>query len=413
MAETGQFASAVICLPGFASAHSLASYLQTAGIETRIIEDCRNPDEQGLAAGAIFAPPQVLDKLPTRPDGTPRPWRIAMTEIGETRAEEMVLHGSADDLMMQPVSRAGAIAMIARLAKGSPRGPAAVTSREESRRDLPQFTGTQVLVADDNAVNREVIIEVLRQLGVNADVAHDGRQAADMWKNGSYQLIFMDCSMPVLDGYQATIEIRNTEKATGRTPVPVIALTAQVAGDDTERWRKAGMNDFITKPFTVKTIANAMSALLGAPAPVSQPMTAAPANTQAPAGKERQTEQAAPDLEPVIDMDVINDLKDSGGGSNALLERVLVLFEENAAISLKEIEDASGSDEADNLADAAHALKSMCANIGAARTAAACARLELAMRRGDEIDIPGSLREISQTLAATLDEIQTLRQASL
>ena len=112
-------------------------------------------------------------------------------------------------------------------------------------------------------MNREVIIEVLRQLGITVESAVNGREAVDVWKPRKPDLIFMDCSMPEMDGYTATREIRAHETlaiAGGHTPI--VALTAHVAGSGADTWRQAGMDAYMTKPFTLGQIVRCLESQL-------------------------------------------------------------------------------------------------------------------------------------------------------
>jgi len=102
-----------------------------------------------------------------------------------------------------------------------------------------------VLVVDDNEVNRRVACGYLRKLGFSCDIAEDGRQAVEAVKHEQYGIVFMDCQMPVLDGYQATRAIR--AELQGR-PLPIVAVTANAMEGDREKCLSAGMDDYLTKP---------------------------------------------------------------------------------------------------------------------------------------------------------------------
>lgn len=103
----------------------------------------------------------------------------------------------------------------------------------------------KVLVVDDNEVNRRVACGYLRKLGFSCDIAEDGVQALDAVKSQSYGMVFMDCQMPVMDGYQATAAIR--EHLQGQS-LPIIALTANAMEGDREKCLTAGMDDYLAKP---------------------------------------------------------------------------------------------------------------------------------------------------------------------
>jgi signal transduction histidine kinase/DNA-binding response OmpR family regulator len=104
----------------------------------------------------------------------------------------------------------------------------------------------RALVAEDNAVNQMVALSMLDKLGIRADVAGDGNEAVEMFKTIPYDIVFMDCQMPEMNGYQATVKIRDLEA--GRRRVPIVALTAETVASCREKCIQAGMDDFLGKP---------------------------------------------------------------------------------------------------------------------------------------------------------------------
>lgn len=103
-----------------------------------------------------------------------------------------------------------------------------------------------VLLVEDNEVNRTVVQAMLHSLGCRVEVAVNGEQAVDMARNGNYALILMDCRLPVMDGYQATRQIRQIP---GLETLPIVALTANVLQGDRDACLQAGMDDYLAKPF--------------------------------------------------------------------------------------------------------------------------------------------------------------------
>jgi signal transduction histidine kinase/ActR/RegA family two-component response regulator len=106
--------------------------------------------------------------------------------------------------------------------------------------------GRRILLAEDNAVNEKVASRTLEQLGYQVGIARNGMEAVAAWETGRYDLILMDCQMPVLDGYDAAREIRTREAA--GCHIPIVALTAHAMKDDDRKCHAAGMDDFLTKP---------------------------------------------------------------------------------------------------------------------------------------------------------------------
>ena len=124
----------------------------------------------------------------------------------------------------------------------------------------------RILLAEDNAVNEMVASRTLQKLGYRVDSVTNGREAVTAWETGRYDLILMDCQMPVLDGYEATREIRSRERSEER--IPIVALTAHAMKDDDLKCKAAGMDDHITKPLDRERLAQCLEQYLGDPAPL-------------------------------------------------------------------------------------------------------------------------------------------------
>jgi len=117
--------------------------------------------------------------------------------------------------------------------------------------------GVRVLVAEDNMINQVVAVSLLAHLGCTVDVAADGREAVRRWSEGAYDLIFMDCQMPEMDGMEATRAIRASEREGSR--IPIVALTANAMSDDREACLAAGMDDHISKPVSEEALLGALA----------------------------------------------------------------------------------------------------------------------------------------------------------
>ena len=140
--------------------------------------------------------------------------------------------------------------------------PTAVLTPGAAARPGP---GGRILLAEDNPVNRTVAISMLKQLGFEVDYAKNGLEAVAAVANGNYDVVLMDCQMPQMDGFEASAEIRDAERASGRDlRVPIIALTANAVQGDRERCLAAGMDDYIAKPFRKEQLAEALAAHLPA-----------------------------------------------------------------------------------------------------------------------------------------------------
>jgi signal transduction histidine kinase/DNA-binding response OmpR family regulator len=118
----------------------------------------------------------------------------------------------------------------------------------------------RVLVAEDNAVNQRVACALLLREGCEVDVASDGSEAVSLFAQRDYDAVFMDCQMPVMDGFTATARIREADQRKGRH-TPIIAMTAHASNADRDRCLEAGMDDFISKPIAIQQLRRALAAL--------------------------------------------------------------------------------------------------------------------------------------------------------
>jgi CheY-like chemotaxis protein len=106
----------------------------------------------------------------------------------------------------------------------------------------------RVLVAEDNVVNQKVVGALLRRAKVDFELAGDGEQALAALERADFDLVLMDCQMPLLDGYEATRKLRQEARYAARRDIPVVALTAHAMEGERARCEEAGMNGYLTKP---------------------------------------------------------------------------------------------------------------------------------------------------------------------
>ena len=124
-----------------------------------------------------------------------------------------------------------------------------------------QLSG-KILVVEDNIVNQKLTCAILKKIGLDFEVAGQGEEAISLWQHNAYDLILMDCQMPVMDGYIATQKIRQLETT---THTPIIALTANAMANDDIRCKNSGMDDFLSKPFTITDLISILEKWLSHP----------------------------------------------------------------------------------------------------------------------------------------------------
>jgi CheY-like chemotaxis protein len=138
------------------------------------------------------------------------------------------------------------------VALSSAAGPSVAPEADE------ELSSGLALVAEDSRTNQMVASLMLKRLGWRVDVVSTGAEAVAMYRDTAYDLVFMDCHMPVMDGFQATEEIRRLEARAHRR-VPIIATTASVMPEERERCLRAGMDDFVAKPIQLRDMRRVVS----------------------------------------------------------------------------------------------------------------------------------------------------------
>lgn len=230
---------------------------------------------------------------------------------------------------------------------------------------LPNFAGLnlRVLLAEDNQVNQQVAVGILQKLGVEADIAANGREALEALRRRSYGLVLMDVQMPELDGYTAARRIRSADSGVLNPRIPIIAMTAHAMQGERERCLAAGMDDYIAKPVTPQSLAEVLRRWLPLP---GKPAGFAPA--------------AAFEDPRVWDR---NAMLERLLGDGELARAVLESFLEELPADLAELAAAVGTGDLPRTARQAHTVKGVAANVHAMQLSQAAARLEEAARTGD------------------------------
>jgi CheY-like chemotaxis protein len=224
----------------------------------------------------------------------------------------------------------------------------------------------RVLLVEDNPVNQELARAMLTELGVEAVSAWSGEEALVKMAADRYEVVLMDCQMPKLDGYATTRRLREWERRTGRERTPVIAVTANALNGDAARCFEAGMDRYLSKPFTI----DQLHRILESCAPDAESKAGAEAQSKADA------EVAALDERT---LDRIRDLHKRGGPN--LLGKMTELYLSSSRRLIDDARKSLASRDAPGVVQAAHALKSSSSSVGAMLLAELCDTMEMAGRQ--------------------------------
>ena len=253
----------------------------------------------------------------------------------------------------------------------------------------------RVLLAEDNESNQIVACTHLERLGLQVVVVNDGQQAIDLLSSEQFDLVLMDCQMPVVDGFSACAELRRREARDDRPRLPVVALTANAMRDDRARCLAAGMDDYLAKPYRGEDILAVLERWLPrerrkpAPATVA-PAQSVPGNAALDPGAFEQLRTVAPN------------------GAAALIRQLIEAYLRGAETLWADYEAALSGGDAVAMARACHALKSSSYNVGALRFAGLCREVEALCQEGKQQEVmalhPGLVAE-RLAVCVALDEM--------
>jgi signal transduction histidine kinase/DNA-binding response OmpR family regulator len=249
----------------------------------------------------------------------------------------------------------------------------------------PPAHGARILVVEDNEVNQNVALRQLEKLGHRADLASNGREAVEALAARPYELVFMDCQMPEMDGYEATAEIRRREAGSRHTPI--VAMTAHAIEGERAKCIAAGMDDYLSKPVKQAELAATLERWLGDGSPGRDPAFANPS----PPPEERDAPVDVAHLMETVDNDT------------EVLKEVVALYLEETEKQLRALEAALASGAAKEVALVAHKCLGGSVTCGMVAVVRPLAELE---RRGYDGDLTGA----GQLLAETREEFGRIKR---
>ncbi len=265
---------------------------------------------------------------------------------------------------------------------------------EDLSKEAAALSG-RILVAEDNSLNRELTSEMLKPTHCEVVMVMNGREAVEAYQRQEFDLILMDCQMPEMDGFDATREIRRLESATGDDHrIPIVALTANAMRGDREECLAAGMDDYLSKPFSRKLLISLLGNWLN---------TSNYLDEQLAAGGGTSGSASEIELDAALDKTAIDNIRMVDDDTNELLLRCIQAFKENAPVLVSEICSGVENNTADQVMRAAHTLKSNSGSLGVMRLMDSCRRMEEMARRGDLGDAEALIAAIQQQLNRAIE----------
>jgi CheY-like chemotaxis protein len=330
-----------------------------------VVTDCQMPGMDGFAlTRRVKRDPQMAD---TRV--------VILTSIGRPRDAARCRQAGADASLTKPVKGSDLLDVVVTLFDGGSRTrPVRRAAARKAVRPL------RILVAEDNATNRQLLKRLLEKRGHQVIAVADGRAAVDALTSGTVaaDVVLMDVQMPRMNGLEATAAIRQHERERGQH-VPIVALTAHALTGDRQRCLEAGMDGYLSKPIDADELFEGVETLAGSSRTRAQPSP--------PSGREKARvfdEQAA--LAHV-------------GGDRRLLTEVVRLFQADYPRLYGRAERAIASGDGEGLRTASHALKGLLATVGAIEGRDAAVALETMARSGDLSGAKAGAERLKRALA--------------
>jgi two-component system, sensor histidine kinase and response regulator len=395
------------------SARIISSYLHNWGFSASAVLSVVEAERMWKEGSASGSPFDVVI-LDVRAFGGPAIdfAKIVRSSAAERPAELVLLVGldgyladsdlagvDAAAVLPKPIRPSDLFNTLATLAAGgSRRGPITNSRRRGVEYTQPDFRA-RIMVAEDNVVNQEVAAGILESMGCEVVCAPSGQAAVQLYAREKFDLILMDCEMPIMDGMEATRRIREIEKAPTRTRLigdqtgtrlPIIALTAHALGEVRDKCLQAGMDDFLVKPFDDRQMAEMLRRWLQPKAEMVVPSTNA----------------ARSEIIDETAIERIRALDRKGGASR--LERVVSQFTAIAPGLVAAIHDKAREDDAEALWRAAHSLKSSSGALGATLLAQRCAEIEAAARNSGVEAARGLIEGLDDDLTEAMQCLQSL-----
>jgi CheY-like chemotaxis protein len=367
-----------------------------------IFMDWRMPGMDGLEASRQIKQNSELKKHPAL---------VMVTAFSNEEVREEAERLKIDGFLLKPVTRSMLVdTLVTLFAAGSEEARPAV---EAADTHTDQLQGVRVLLTEDNVINQQIAMELLESVGVQVEIANNGREAVDKVMAGGfpspYDAVFMDLQMPEMDGYQATAKIRADSRF---AKLPIIAMTAHALVEERQRCLDAGMNDHVSKPIDPDALFMTLSRWTkpkerSAKGEVSDGVAAAAVAPEPPT-RQAVEDIAIPDIEGVDVADGLRRL----AGNRRLYRDLIEQFARKQGDAAGQITTALVSGDRQLAERVAHTVKGVAGNLGIKQIQTSAERLERAIREND-VGEPTTLVEFGSLLGRQVEAIERALRADV
>jgi signal transduction histidine kinase/DNA-binding response OmpR family regulator/HPt (histidine-containing phosphotransfer) domain-containing protein len=329
-----------------------------------------------------------------------QPKIILVTAYAQDEAMEQVKKADLDGLLIKPVSPSNLFdAIMQAFGKGEARRIVKATEEDREADLVRSIRGARVLLVEDNEINQQIADEILTGAGFNVSIANDGEKAVRAVGQNEFDVVLMDIQMPVMDGYQATLEIRKDDRF---KDLPIIAMTASAMVQDREKAHEMGMNDHVSKPIDIGEL---FSVLLKWVKPRESTEPDKDESVQAPIKKIEKVD--IPELEGVDTKCGLARV----GGNTKLYRKILLKFYEDYPQVTGQITEALEQQDQELGQRLAHTVKGVAGNIGAGDLQKVAGQLELAIKDDKTDDAQALIAPFEVQLKRILDALKAVAES--
>ncbi len=349
-----------------------------------VLMDWKMPGMDGIKAS---------EKIKTHPGLSKIPAIIMVTAYGREEVMQTAEKLKLEGFLLKPATSSTLLdAILLALGREAAVAKGAVSATGDANGIVSEIRDAYLLLVEDNEINRQVAVEILTGAGFRVTVAEDGKQALDAVRAEKPDGVLMDIQMPVMDGYEATREIR---KDPAFKDLPIIAMTASAMVHDREEALAAGMNDFVSKPIDVKALFQVLARYVKSGGK-GKPLVA-----------ETVSKKKQPLLPELDGIDTPTGIKRLGGNT-ALYRKLLVKFAENHKHSVEEISEAVKAGNVTEAERRVHKVKGVAGNIAAIELFEAATKLDDALKLEALDQIEALLGEFSLAFDRVMTSLESL-----
>ena len=328
--------------------------------------DIRMPEMGGIELSKMLRDKKLFDTIP----------KVLLTISSDGTDQQEIASSLFDATFLKPIRRQALVKLTSSLLVSDER-KSTMNFQPTAKDNMDQIAlfdrDLKILLVEDNIVNQKVALAMLKKLGLSAEVVENGLQAVEVIKEKHFDLVFMDCQMPVMSGYEASRQIRSMEKNLGdvKYRLPIIAMTANAMEGDREKCLSAGMDDYITKPINIERLSQMLKKWT--------------------LDKQLMEENIMSDTDYSAILEQVNDRELLNSETFLQLKNIMEDAFESLAVSylddsmnlIQDIHDAIVNSDVEVFTRAAHTLKSSSLNMGAEQLGALAEYLEAQGKTGN------------------------------